>query len=116
MRLNILLTYLLNDLLIKLKKKIMDNKKKYKAQINYLMKNCDKNLPEIQREHGKLSSIQELILEGNDINFHETNFILLDGTDSSLFMLSKEELEKWENDGSLEKGDKLYSISFIKIF
>lgn len=45
---------------------------------------------------------------------NEYQFLLLDGHDNYAHFIPKKDLDKWENDGSCEKGDMLFEVKKLK--
>lgn len=98
----------------KLNIKTMSLKKEYKEEIDFLVSNPEKSLPEILREFAKNYHNEQLLIHSVVSSSVKSELIILDGNDDRFYKVTKEELEDWKKDGSLEKGDALYKIELIK--
>lgn len=92
----------------------MSFKKEYKEEIDFLVSNPGKSLPEILREFAKNYHSEQLLIHSVVSSSVNSELIILDGNDDRFYKVTKEELEEWKKDGSLEKGDALYKIELIK--
>jgi len=94
----------------------MDINKEYKEEIKFIVEQSDKNLPEILREFAEKYHKEQLLIHGVVSSSVKNELIILDGDDNNFYRVSKEDLNTWEKDGSLQKGDTLYSINLIKTY
>ena len=94
----------------------MDINKEYKEEIKFIVEQSDKNLPEILREFAEKYHKEQLLIHGVVSSSVKNELIVLDKKKNIFDLISKEELNVWEKDGSIEKGDMLYSAFLVKTY